>query len=533
MKNSIKFFLVFFFAGFMHAQENNQFTFQVIDQETKTPISYATVLLKTQNKGTHADFDGIFQLPVFLNTIKVFIVSGIGFETKEFNIANYSINKLNKIYLKSSTYVLDDIVLKLEKRTKKKLEAKEIIQNAIANIKENYPLQPYSYIAHYRDYLQPKNEIYKISKNLDSNPKYVNLNEGIVEVFDSGFESKPVADINNQIALYDFQINDSYKIDTTLILPYDNFNAKLSKGLRIESFGGNELNILKIANPIRNYNSQSISFINSFNKDFLKNHYFKLEGRQKTQNDTLYEISFRTKKAKTTKIHRAAGKIYISKNNFAIFKLNYSLYKDAVKIPSYTLNLEYKPYKNKMYLDYISFNNLLEIKNTAQTELNYIGFLPSNNTLIFKFNNPMDYGSIKSWKRKITLFFDNKRLKIAKIEIKKMNISNKKLPLLFISIDSKKLKSFLKEDKSKEDFISRITVEFKRIKDRNDFLVSDAPPFKFYQFREMFVQKIFTNKQLPENKNFIDKNKPLLYANKAVFDFKNDFWINTPLKFED
>lgn len=125
MKNHIKFFLVFFFASFIHAQESNQYMFQVFDHETKSPISYATVLLKAQNKGTHADFDGIFQLPVFLNTIKVFIVSGIGFETKEFNIANYSINKLNKIYLKSSTYVLDDIVLKLEKR-KKNLKLKKL-----------------------------------------------------------------------------------------------------------------------------------------------------------------------------------------------------------------------------------------------------------------------------------------------------------------------------------------------------------------------------------------------------------------------
>ncbi|MBT8244706.1 MAG: hypothetical protein HKP48_08055, partial [Winogradskyella sp.] len=100
-------------------------------------------------------------------------------------------------------------------------------------------------------------------------------------------------------------------------------------------------------------------------------------------------------------------------------------------------------------------------------------------------------------------------------------------------IDGKKLESFFEEDKSKEDFINRITVEFKRIKDHNDFLVSDAPPFKFYQFREMFVQKIFPNKKLPADKNFIEKNKPLIHATKAVFDFKNDFWINTPLKFED
>lgn len=363
--------------------------------------------------------------------------------------------------------------------------------------------------------------------------KYLNLNEGVVEVFDSGFKSEPVSDVNNQDALYDFKLNDKYIVDTTLIIPYDNFNAKFSEGIRIESFGGNELNILKIANPVRNYKSQSISFINSFYKDFIKNHYFKLEGRKLTQKDTLYEISFRTIKAKTTKIHKGNGKIYISKNNFAIFKLNYYLFFDPIKKPKYSINLEYKPYHGKMYLDYISFNNLLEIKNTEQTELNYVGFLPKDNTLVFKFNNPVNYGSVKSWKRKINLFFDNKRLKISSVKIKQMMVTNKKSPFLFITIDSKRLDSFFNGTNNKTDFINRITVEFKRIKDRNDFFVNDAPPFKFYQFRELFVQKIFKNKELPKNKNFIDKNKPLLNANLAVFDFKNDFWINTPLKFED
>ena len=37
--------------------------------------------------------------------------SGIGYETNEFNIANYSRNKLNRIYLKRSIYVLNDICI--------------------------------------------------------------------------------------------------------------------------------------------------------------------------------------------------------------------------------------------------------------------------------------------------------------------------------------------------------------------------------------------------------------------------------------
>lgn len=532
MKNYINLLLALFLINNNNysQEEVNKFSFQVLDIETKEPISYATVLLKKQNKGTHADYEGFFQLPTFLSNNETFVITAIGYNDKEFITSNYSKYGINKIYLTKSIYVLNEIILNSHKNKQINYEAKDIVQLAIDKILINHSITPYSYIAHYRDYLQPKNDIYKKSKNLKEDVKYLNLNEGVVEVFDSGFKSEPVSDVNNQVALYEFKLNDKFLVDTTLIMPYDNFNAKFSKGIRIESFGGNELNILKTANPVRNYKSHSISFINTFYSDFVKNHYFKIEGKKLSQKDTLYEISFRSIKAKTTKIHKSNGKIYISKNNFAIFKLNYYLFLDGIKNPKYSLNLEYKPNNGKMYLDYISFNNLLEIKNTEQTELNYIGYITENNTLVFSFNNPVNYDSIKYWKKKISLFFDKKRLKIAKISIQKPNFSSQNTPFLLISIENSKLKSYLENNKNTEDFLDRISIHFKKAKDNNQFLINEAPSFKFYQFRELFVQKIFIHKTLPNDKIFIDKNLPLLKANLAPFDFKNDFWIHTPLK---
>lgn len=533
MKQYLLFFLVLFIVHFTNSQESNKYIFQVLDKETKEAISFATILLKNENRGTHADNDGFFQLPKLTSTNQTFVVSAIGYYPTEFRLLNYSKNIVNKIYLTNAVYVLDNIILKTQKSKKKSLEPKEIVQKAIDELLNNYPTKAYSYIAHYRDYLQPTNDIYKKSKEIKENVKYLNLSEGIIEVFDSGFNSEPVSNNDNQIALYDFKLNDKYCIDTTLIIPYDNFNTKLSKGLRIESFSGNELSILSITNPVRNYKSHSISFMNTFYSDFVQNHYFKLEGKKISQKDTLYEISFRTKKEKTTKIHRGNGKIYISKTNFAIYKLNYYLFLDTIKKPKYSLNLEYKPIDDKMYLDYISFNNLLEIKNSVKTTLNYIGSFPENNTLIFKFNNPINYGSVKFWKRKINLFFDDKRLKIAKITIKNLNISNQNMPILLISIDNENVASYLEKNKTNKDFLERITVQFKNIKDTQGYLINKKPPFEFYQFRELFVQKIFTDNELPKNKTFIDKNKPLLEAKMSPFDFKNDFWIHTPLRIEE
>ena len=236
MKNSIHQFLLLFLLNNIYSQESDKFTFQVLDDKTKEPISFATILLEKLNRGTHADFDGFFQLPFLISNNETFVISAIGYNAEEFILSNYSKNVVNKIYLKNAVYVLNDIIIKAQKSKKRNLEAKEIVKKAIDEILNNYPIKPYSYIAHYRDYLQPTNDIYKKSKELKEDLKYLNLNEGIVEIFDSGFKSEPVSDVSNQDVLYDFKLNSNYKIDTSLILPYDNFNVKYSKGLNIESF---------------------------------------------------------------------------------------------------------------------------------------------------------------------------------------------------------------------------------------------------------------------------------------------------------
>ena len=64
MKIYVKYFLILFLINNLNAQERSQYQFQVFEMGTKNPISYATILLKKINKGTHADFDGVFQYTV-------------------------------------------------------------------------------------------------------------------------------------------------------------------------------------------------------------------------------------------------------------------------------------------------------------------------------------------------------------------------------------------------------------------------------------------------------------------------------------
>ena len=64
---------------------------------------------------------------------------------------------------------------------------------AIENIKNNNPIDPFSYIAYYRDY-----------QFVDK--KYINLNEGIAEVFDQGFLTHKISDPLNTTALYSYKL---------------------------------------------------------------------------------------------------------------------------------------------------------------------------------------------------------------------------------------------------------------------------------------------------------------------------------------
>jgi hypothetical protein len=59
-----KYFLLFalvFINNTVFSQE--KFSCKVLDATTKKPIVYAAVMLKEINRGTHADFNGNFEIP--------------------------------------------------------------------------------------------------------------------------------------------------------------------------------------------------------------------------------------------------------------------------------------------------------------------------------------------------------------------------------------------------------------------------------------------------------------------------------------
>lgn len=518
------------FTSALSSQGAVELICRVIDSESKYPVSFASIQFKDEAKGLVANAEGSFRLPgVFKDNNRQIIISSIGYTTLTLNVNTLDYKAINTIYLIPKVESLDAVFVKSGKTNKQKIESSySIIKKAITKIPQNYPNQPHAYMAYYRDYQVV-------------NGQYYNLNEGILENFDAGFKTNKLKYKDNQAVLYSYKENENFNKDTLLLNSIygetkvlDVFDeAKLGTDIR------NELEILNIHNPIRNYNKTSFSFIYVLKNNFLDNHDFRSPKSVYIDDMLLYEIEFNTKEEILSKF-KAKGKIYVSKSTYAIYKLNYHVFEnknfsrnrintkqfgfsDQNKNDSNTLfkiNIEYKEVAGKMYLNYMTFNNRFIIKEPNPFKEETFEFDSKLNTFYFKFNKPVDESSMQR-KSSFKLFFRNKKLLIRDIKL----IDEKTVKVRVVDWAAG-TKTEIADTKS-EDF----TYQLKRIKDIFGMTIYKESRLIGFQFRELFTQEIFENKLIPSNVIFVNKMLPL-YASKLNsknFD-ANTYWVNSPLQ---
>lgn len=500
---------------------------KVLDSNTKEPVVYATVMLKKINRGTHADFNGNFEIPKRYKETGIIKISSIGYKTKEVKLSTLRTAKTNIIYLAVSNSSLDEIVVKTsKKRRKKNLLAIQIVRKAIDNILENYPTEPHSYIGYYRDYQQPVDNSYQKSIKSKTPIRYLNVNEAIIESFDDGFDSHKLTSKKNQSLLYSYRTNNKFIQDSTLTIPYDNKSKKYSESVYISPLGGNELNILDLTNTIRNHNKMSFSFSNIFSKDFVENHKFKLRSIIFSDEIPLYEISFFSLKGKTSYKYAAYGKIYISKQDFSIYKINYNLYYLSKRNPQYAVTIEYKQLKDKMYLNYITFNNFFEATNGNYFKIDKTVLNAKKSGFNISFNRQVNIESLEPFRKNFKIYYKNEKLKVTDVSSLGLNSNT-----MTVYLDTKSLAIInRKKEIESPNYANNFSFEITNIKDVNGFKIDERASIKINQYREFFVQEVFENKVLPIQKNFIDKSLPLSKSKITDLKLENNYWLNTPLK---
>lgn len=509
------FFLLILFLSvpfLLSGQDSPSLKGKIVDDKTGVPIPFATIKFLKSNQiitGVVSNSNGDFQIPdKFKAIIDMTVISCIGYRTQQVSISQWRINEVLMIRLKESSTMLSNIIV-VEKR-KRKITSEEIIESAIHKIPDNYSIEPNSYVAYYRDY-QIKDD------------NYINLNEAIVGVYDQGFGKND--QLTTKVRLFDYDLNNDFPRDSLTAIVYDNgAGNKFIPGATLHGLGGNELSVLRIHDAIRNHDLFSFSFINTFDKDFIRNHFFKLQETVYKNDVPLYHISFNSKKYLTGFDHFSNGDIYIEQGNYAIHKLEYSTYereKSNGKL-IYRILIEYERGDAEMQLNYISFNDLFMIKNPADFKVVDVLLDRPNNAFIVEFNHKLDSVSALN-KKNYSFYFNSESLEVERIDIRKK--------------EETKIYAYLKKnDMPDEDPLklgAKLDATFKGIKDVDGREVNKITYLPVNQFRELFVQK-YTTSIHSNDTVFVNKNLPL-YKNEKTKNLSAEisgYWMNSPLKKE-
>lgn len=514
-------------TSFVNGQSSRYIQGKLIDAQKKTPLPFATIRLKNTAKGLASNADGSFQIMADTQTLQdTLLISSIGYISKEIPVNQLNRKEINIIYVKESLESLNEVVIVSSKK-KRRLSAKSIVRFAMKNIPENYPFVPFSYVGYYRDY--------QIKQG-----KYVNLNEAILEVFDLGFEQQ---DLNNtQIRIFQHKRNTDFPLDTLASKPYDyDKRTKMIDNATINALGGNEYTLLRLHDAIRNYNINTYDFVNQLNLDLVKNHRLKLIKETTINEVPLYDIRI----LKTLENFRIVGEIYISKGDFKIYKLQYAVYDKSKPslarkhLPTssfqsekknrklgkliYEIIVEYQPYQDIMYPNYISFNNSFDVLKPpkfipikTETNLDRKRFEMTFNNLL----NPKD--GIKKSNYKVQ--YQEVKLKLDSIVVRKNQVLlyPKDRDLVF---DSKRIRLLRKTTKK------GIAIEVKNVRDVEDNIVYEQKSEPYNQFREFFVQQLNTDSKKPLDSLFMFKRRPI-FGQQPIVAPKNlsEYWMNTPLK---
>lgn len=513
--------LMLFFLSLQVGAQGEYLNGRLVDAVTKEPVPFATIAIKGRAVGVITNKDGGFKVPEKFRKIgDTLEISSMGYQTRQLLLSSLTPDEINDIPISPRVLQLQEAIL--EARKKNPLTAREIVQRAIEVIPDNFPMTPFSTIGYYRDY-QLKNDA------------YINLNEAIFEVFDQGFKALNFE--TTKVSIYEYRANEDFDRDTLALVPYDYVGyGKVINNAFLSGYGGNEFTILQIHDAIRNYKVPSYNFVNRFDTDLLKNHSFEKTPDTYFDDQPLYTIQFQ-------KVHpgySAYGTLYVSKTNFAIYKLDYALYDRRSLLPDrgvnnrgsrypliFEIHNSYRQEANKMYLNYISFHNSFKVRIPPFFRVNAVIVDTDKNCFSVAFNHPPANAGVFDLSN-YKLFFKKKRIPLVRAERLNEEVS------LWPAGDPQEIASML-EEIIRENSDGKVPTdifkyEVRNISDNQGNLINEWTSSKYDQFREFFAQKIKPRQALPPDRLFMDKTRPIFNEQPILSPMNSgDYWMNTPL----
>lgn len=509
-------FTLFFIVNSIFINAQNVIKAEIIDNETAEAISFATIKFEDTNRGIIADYNGQFRLPTEkLDSISTLIITSIGFKDLRVAIDSLSLNEINILKMIPQIEQLETVILQGKGKDysyeleaiyekSKNMMAFEIVRRAIDRIKFNLNLKPHSYVGYYRDY------------QIINEGEYYNLNESIIEQFDGGILSNKITSEINQAALYYYKENSQFKRDTIMSYKYDEKNKYLDNA-KVLNYGGNELMLLNVHNPIRIFKTRSFSFVYELDTDFIENHMFYKGDIIMQDEEPIITITFETRDQITSPIHNAKGVLKISLSDFSIYAFEYSLFDRNKFNPLMNVNIEYQKINDIMYLNYLTFNNRFVIRDNDIFKEDFIAFDKKDNSFYVKFNRKFNPKSIK--KRNFKIKYKDKRIPI----LDAFPVDDRKAKIIVADYDMSDLKSISNRDKD------QLSVIIRRVRDYKNEEIYTVVNKRAYQFREFFVQEVFENKNLNDDLIYIKKLQPLSESEVNGNKSYSNYIINSPL----
>ncbi len=485
--------------NFTFGQANIILQGQIIDRSTNDPISFATIFY--QYGGAIADEYGLFRISEARPT-DTLRISCIGYLNKHVLVSDLETNNVNEILLDKHIYKLAEVKVKAKK---KRIGSIQIIRNALSRIEHNYPTDPILYHGYYREYLM-------------QNDQYYNLLESIIDLEDQGFGT---ADKFDARILYKKQ-NQNFEIKEGALIPYDNSLLKIVPDVTMPKIC-NELLLLRIHDPIRRSNYFSLSYIDTLQMNFIRNHHFKKPELVYFNNKTLYLIQFKNANLvnNTEPMASTIGEIYIDPENWGIHKMIYKAYLNHGKLKNklYELNLSYQRIRDQYYLNYLSFNNYFQLEYPDKMfRIKYVKLNKKEKKVVIEMSNAVDSTRNNPKKtNKYKLNFNNKRYRIDKVQLidSVINIYSESFARAMDTITKKN--------------VNNVSVRIDKVYDINGFEINVRHIETFYQYREFFVRNSLQEYEALDKTKLYDPSLPMLKNPVYIKQYNDTIWINTPL----
>ncbi|MGK7897445.1 MAG: carboxypeptidase-like regulatory domain-containing protein [Xenococcus sp. (in: cyanobacteria)] len=504
---------------------------RLLDKGSREPIVFATVIVEGTNLGVISNDDGHFQIPNRSTPEDGrLIISSMGYRSQKIRFSEFEPGHSKEILMTQSVIQLEEAVITSKA---KRLSAKEIVANAISNIETNYPIEAFSYVGYYRDY--------QLSDN-----SYQNLNEAIIEVNEKGFHL--IDTVATKFRLLELRRNSDFTFDSFAAKSYDyRSHDKTIPNAIIDGFTTNEFLILRVHDPVRNNEISAFSFVDRFISDFIPNHRLKKLPSTSYDETKVYRISVQ----KRTSNAEAKGTLYIDQDDFSIRRFDYEVLGNPIRNrrsisshyerPSmghekmrdliFKLSVEYREGpKNKMYLNYISFQNEFNLIYPPEFKVDEVVLNPTLKQLEVQLNKaPANWEEIR--------FKDfNLRYRGRMIKLSKVIDQNQLTYLLKVDAEQSKQRSLLRQlfSKTEDPQKSSLEIQIKGIKDNQGNLLGERKRKSITQYREFFVQEILKEPEIEAEaqEGVMIKNRPLFDSIQPILrdSIPIRYWMNSPLQ---